>query len=212
MAASTCVIAGLALAADVASIASASLEDQHPQASAILGWTSMALGVVSLGMSTAAAVQGFRSALKTRALASSVADVGASRQAGVGVAHAEPRLAFSVPGQQPQSLRSLAMAAATDDSRIRAKISLGTGELPTSLAKEAVFRRLGNLVNYHLSGGNHIDDIQDCFIQLLKSFTNKANGYQRKMVVENFERIYQAKFPEPRLNTFLLHFFQNNTV
>ncbi|WP_340615878.1 RHS repeat domain-containing protein [Xenorhabdus entomophaga] len=45
------IIAGLGLSSDVTGVASILTEDNNPQASSILGWISMGLGVVSLGAS-----------------------------------------------------------------------------------------------------------------------------------------------------------------
>ncbi|HED3891821.1 TPA: RHS repeat-associated core domain-containing protein [Morganella morganii] len=47
------VIGGLAVVADVTAIASGATEKSNPQASSVLGWTSLALGIASIGVASA---------------------------------------------------------------------------------------------------------------------------------------------------------------
>ena len=55
------VVGGLGLVADVAGIASGATEDVNPEASAVLGWVSMATGIAGMGIGLAQISKGLKS-------------------------------------------------------------------------------------------------------------------------------------------------------
>ncbi|EIC85448.1 RHS repeat-associated core domain-containing protein [Serratia sp. M24T3] len=204
MAVSASVIAGMGLAADTAGIISATLVDKNPRASAILGWTAMAFGVVSMvAGARATTISAVRSVKTLTANAVRLSRV-------IGEAVAEPNFVFSTAGDRDhlskadktlpteakqKSLRRMSMHASLNNPHVWAKTSQDQGSLTTAQAQEVKFRQPEDSVNQHIRSIYNETLPLNGFAGLFDYFKirNREEKSWQKETVDIFQHIFHKQ-------------------